>query len=218
MMAAKVSNVWTPQLCSSFSSWSTVSFCIVCLTVLYEDMLASAEAWFTLISTTSCKTVRIDVFTQLQLKLAACSSVNSISSWVIHLLCFLGQRCSLILKHTTCITMGRIYSYGTERWGLQLFAHYITFQQNGRSVQTLHSSSVICNRIRPPSPTLSACVFLRIDLSPQEEGELIIEGLLNIFWGLRRPIRLQMQDDHERIRPPPSSTSWHSGCNLDSQG
>uniref|UniRef100_A0A3B3DR92 Ras association domain family member 2a n=1 Tax=Oryzias melastigma TaxID=30732 RepID=A0A3B3DR92_ORYME len=52
----------------------------------------------------------------------------------------------------------------------------------------------------------------------EEEGELIIEGLLNIFWGLRRPIRLQMQDDHERIRPPPSSTSWHSGCNLDSQG
>ncbi|KAK1892240.1 Ras association domain containing protein 2 [Dissostichus eleginoides] len=51
-----------------------------------------------------------------------------------------------------------------------------------------------------------------------EEGELIVEGLLNIFWGLRRPIRLQMQDDHERIRPPPSSTSWHSGCNLDSQG
>uniref|UniRef100_G3NQ85 Ras association domain family member 2a n=1 Tax=Gasterosteus aculeatus TaxID=69293 RepID=G3NQ85_GASAC len=55
-------------------------------------------------------------------------------------------------------------------------------------------------------------------LSQQEEGELIVEGLLNIFWGLRRPIRLQMQDDHERIRPPPSSTSWHSGCNLDSQG
>uniref|UniRef100_A0A8C1UTR6 Ras association domain family member 2a n=1 Tax=Cyprinus carpio TaxID=7962 RepID=A0A8C1UTR6_CYPCA len=46
---------------------------------------------------------------------------------------------------------------------------------------------------------------------------LIIEGLLNISWGLRRPIRLQMQDDHERIRPPPSSTSWHSGCNLDNQ-
>uniref|UniRef100_A0AAX7V637 Ras association domain family member 2a n=1 Tax=Astatotilapia calliptera TaxID=8154 RepID=A0AAX7V637_ASTCA len=49
----------------------------------------------------------------------------------------------------------------------------------------------------------------------EEEEELIVEGLLNIFWGLRRPIRLQMQDDHERIRPPPSSTSWHSGCNLD---
>ncbi|XP_034026576.1 ras association domain-containing protein 2b [Thalassophryne amazonica] len=52
----------------------------------------------------------------------------------------------------------------------------------------------------------------------EEEGELIVEGLLNISWGLRRPIRLQMQDDNERIRPPPSSTSWHSGCNLDSQG
>ncbi|XP_050973634.1 ras association domain-containing protein 2a [Labeo rohita] len=50
-----------------------------------------------------------------------------------------------------------------------------------------------------------------------EEEELIIEGLLNISWGLRRPIRLQMQDDHERIKPPPSSTSWHSGCNLDNQ-
>lgn len=52
----------------------------------------------------------------------------------------------------------------------------------------------------------------------EEEGELIVEGLLNIFWGLRRPIRLQMQDDHERLRPPPSSTSWHSGCTLDDQG
>uniref|UniRef100_A0A4W3IJ66 Ras association domain family member 4a n=1 Tax=Callorhinchus milii TaxID=7868 RepID=A0A4W3IJ66_CALMI len=33
----------------------------------------------------------------------------------------------------------------------------------------------------------------------EEDGELIIEGLLNISWGLRRPIRLQMQDDNERI-------------------
>ncbi|XP_062852241.1 ras association domain-containing protein 4a [Trichomycterus rosablanca] len=34
----------------------------------------------------------------------------------------------------------------------------------------------------------------------REEGEeLIIEGLLNISWGLRRPIRLQMQDDTERF-------------------
>ncbi|KAK2852660.1 hypothetical protein Q7C36_007861 [Tachysurus vachellii] len=34
----------------------------------------------------------------------------------------------------------------------------------------------------------------------REEGdELIMEGLLNISWGLRRPIRLQMQDDHERF-------------------
>ncbi|MBW02028.1 Ras association domain-containing protein 2, partial [Eschrichtius robustus] len=51
-----------------------------------------------------------------------------------------------------------------------------------------------------------------------EEDEFIVEGLLNISWGLRRPIRLQMQDDNERIRPPPSSSSWHSGCNLGAQG
>ncbi|XP_017574362.1 ras association domain-containing protein 2b isoform X1 [Pygocentrus nattereri] len=37
----------------------------------------------------------------------------------------------------------------------------------------------------------------------EEEGELIIEGLLNIFWGLRRPIRLQMQDGKEPIKPAP---------------
>ncbi|XP_039624292.1 ras association domain-containing protein 2a isoform X1 [Polypterus senegalus] len=51
----------------------------------------------------------------------------------------------------------------------------------------------------------------------EEEDELIIEGLLNIYWGLNRPIRLQMQDDNERIKPPPSSTSWHSGCTLEAQ-
>uniref|UniRef100_A0A8I5N6F6 Ras association domain family member 2 n=1 Tax=Papio anubis TaxID=9555 RepID=A0A8I5N6F6_PAPAN len=51
----------------------------------------------------------------------------------------------------------------------------------------------------------------------EEEDEFIVEGLLNISWGLRRPIRLQMQDDNERIRPPPSSSSWHSGCNLGAQ-
>uniref|UniRef100_M3XGL6 Ras association domain family member 4 n=1 Tax=Latimeria chalumnae TaxID=7897 RepID=M3XGL6_LATCH len=33
----------------------------------------------------------------------------------------------------------------------------------------------------------------------QEDGELVIEGLLNISWGLRRPIRLQMHDANERI-------------------
>lgn len=42
----------------------------------------------------------------------------------------------------------------------------------------------------------------------EEEGALIIEGLLNIAWGLRRPIRLQMQDDRERVHL--SSTSWMS--------
>ncbi|KAL6082996.1 hypothetical protein STEG23_028248 [Scotinomys teguina] len=40
----------------------------------------------------------------------------------------------------------------------------------------------------------------------EEEGALIIEGLLNIAWGLRRPIRLQMQDDRERVHLP--SASW----------
>uniref|UniRef100_Q9H2L5-4 Isoform 4 of Ras association domain-containing protein 4 n=1 Tax=Homo sapiens TaxID=9606 RepID=Q9H2L5-4 len=40
----------------------------------------------------------------------------------------------------------------------------------------------------------------------EEEGTLIIEGLLNIAWGLRRPIRLQMQDDREQVHLP--STSW----------
>ncbi|XP_019337987.1 ras association domain-containing protein 2 isoform X1 [Alligator mississippiensis] len=55
-------------------------------------------------------------------------------------------------------------------------------------------------------------------LEEEEEGEFIVEGLLNISWGLRRPIRLQMQDDNQRIRPPPSSSSWHSGCNLGAHG
>lgn len=47
----------------------------------------------------------------------------------------------------------------------------------------------------------------------EEEGALIIEGLLNIAWGLRRPIRLQMQDDRERVHL--SSASWmpeRPGC------
>lgn len=34
----------------------------------------------------------------------------------------------------------------------------------------------------------------------EEDGELILEGLLNIYWGLRRPIRLQMHDDNERFQ------------------
>uniref|UniRef100_A0A673KTJ7 Ras association domain-containing protein 2-like n=1 Tax=Sinocyclocheilus rhinocerous TaxID=307959 RepID=A0A673KTJ7_9TELE len=41
----------------------------------------------------------------------------------------------------------------------------------------------------------------------EEEGELIIEGLLNVFWGVQRPIRLQMQDEKEAGRPRPSLTS-----------
>uniref|UniRef100_A0A9J7X0D6 Ras association domain family member 2b n=1 Tax=Cyprinus carpio carpio TaxID=630221 RepID=A0A9J7X0D6_CYPCA len=41
----------------------------------------------------------------------------------------------------------------------------------------------------------------------EEEGEMIIEGLLNVFWGVRRPIRLQMEDEKEAGRPRPSLTS-----------
>uniref|UniRef100_A0A8C9S0U3 Ras association domain family member 4a n=1 Tax=Scleropages formosus TaxID=113540 RepID=A0A8C9S0U3_SCLFO len=36
----------------------------------------------------------------------------------------------------------------------------------------------------------------------EEDGQLIMEGLLSISWGLRRPIRLQMQDDNERFHHP----------------
>ncbi|XP_073097283.1 ras association domain-containing protein 4 isoform X3 [Manis javanica] len=42
----------------------------------------------------------------------------------------------------------------------------------------------------------------------EEEEVLIIEGLLNIAWGLRRPIRLQIQDDRERVQ---LSASWMPG-------
>ncbi|KAG8434921.1 hypothetical protein GDO86_013042 [Hymenochirus boettgeri] len=33
----------------------------------------------------------------------------------------------------------------------------------------------------------------------EDRGELVVEGLLNISWGLKRPIRLQMHDDNERL-------------------
>uniref|UniRef100_A0A665UHW6 Ras association domain family member 4a n=1 Tax=Echeneis naucrates TaxID=173247 RepID=A0A665UHW6_ECHNA len=41
----------------------------------------------------------------------------------------------------------------------------------------------------------------------EEDGELILEGLLNIYWGLRRPIRLQMYDDNERFHLNRASVS-----------
>ncbi|XP_075466389.1 ras association domain-containing protein 4 isoform X2 [Ascaphus truei] len=40
----------------------------------------------------------------------------------------------------------------------------------------------------------------------QEGGELVVEGLLSISWGLRRPIRLQMHDDNERTHVSPPET------------
>lgn len=197
-----------------FTRLSPISFCSVYLTVFYNEIVASTEDWFNLISSMSCKMVRIDVFTKLQLKLA-----DSISSWVIHLLCFQGNG-ALTSQDIQPVLRWAESTVTTQRGEGCLYVYFfmIIFQQNSRSVQTPRSSPVICNLIPPVPLSKCMCVFLCIDLSPQEEGELIIEGLLNIFWGLRRPIRLQMQDDHERIRPPPSSTSWHSGCNLDSQG
>lgn len=74
---------------------------------------------------------------------------------------------------------------------------------------------------------LSVCVCFFLCVYVQEDGELILEGLLNIYWGLRRPIRLQMYDDNERFRfkrydkliqlhkagTQWSQTSrWHSHC------
>ncbi|XP_028279976.1 ras association domain-containing protein 4a [Parambassis ranga] len=41
----------------------------------------------------------------------------------------------------------------------------------------------------------------------EEDGEFILEGLLNIYWGLRRPIRLQMYDDNERFHLNRSSVA-----------
>ncbi|XP_056387208.1 ras association domain-containing protein 4 [Hyla sarda] len=47
----------------------------------------------------------------------------------------------------------------------------------------------------------------------EDVGGLVVEGLLNISWGLRRPIRLQMYDSNERI----FFSSCDSWCR-DSQG
>uniref|UniRef100_W5KZ70 Ras association domain family member 4a n=1 Tax=Astyanax mexicanus TaxID=7994 RepID=W5KZ70_ASTMX len=51
----------------------------------------------------------------------------------------------------------------------------------------------------------------------EEEGELFVEGLLNISWGLKRPIRLQMQDDNERFYFPCSEALRleNTGANRD---
>lgn len=54
---------------------------------------------------------------------------------------------------------------------------------------------------RPAGYPLWPWGLLRVCLCVQEDGELVLEGLLNIYWGLRRPIRLQMYDDNERFRP-----------------
>ncbi|XP_062375404.1 ras association domain-containing protein 4a [Sardina pilchardus] len=43
----------------------------------------------------------------------------------------------------------------------------------------------------------------------EEKNQLIVEGLLNICWGLKRPIRLQMYDDNQRFHYN-HSTMWPS--------
>ncbi|XP_031435084.1 ras association domain-containing protein 4a isoform X2 [Clupea harengus] len=43
----------------------------------------------------------------------------------------------------------------------------------------------------------------------EEEDQLIMEGLLNICWGLKRPIRLQMYDENQRFHYN-CSTIWTS--------
>uniref|UniRef100_A0A3B3B8R3 Ras association domain family member 4a n=1 Tax=Oryzias melastigma TaxID=30732 RepID=A0A3B3B8R3_ORYME len=48
----------------------------------------------------------------------------------------------------------------------------------------------------------------------EEEGELILEGLLNIYWGLCRPIRLQMFDDNERFCLNRSPTEFNNNSQI----
>lgn len=54
--------------------------------------------------------------------------------------------------------------------------------------------------IPPVSLMIVVCLCVCCRSCVQEDGVLILEGLLNIYWGLRRPIRLQMHDDNERFR------------------
>lgn len=48
--------------------------------------------------------------------------------------------------------------------------------------------------------TADNCCHTCVCVCMQEDGEFVLEGLLNIYWGLCRPIRLQMYDDNERFR------------------
>ncbi|MGH0116720.1 UNVERIFIED_CONTAM: hypothetical protein FKN15_021268 [Acipenser sinensis] len=62
--------------------------------------------------------------------------------------------------------------------------------EGGLSVRSCPENELFCFNNQQTSPEKPG---------NQEEGELIVEGLLNISWGLRRPIRLQMHDDNERV-------------------
>ncbi|XP_068615964.1 ras association domain-containing protein 6-like, partial [Brachionichthys hirsutus] len=40
---------------------------------------------------------------------------------------------------------------------------------------------------------------LHLGYSQGEDGEVVVEGFLNISWGVRRPIRLKIQDDKQML-------------------
>lgn len=56
------------------------------------------------------------------------------------------------------------------------------------------------SRISPLTMTADNYCHTCVCVCMQEDGEFVLEGLLNIYWGLCRPIRLQMYDDNERFR------------------
>lgn len=51
---------------------------------------------------------------------------------------------------------------------------------------------------------LTGCGHIVV-LSVQQEadGEVVVEGFLNISWGVQRPIRLKIQDDKQALSPSP---------------
>uniref|UniRef100_G3SQR8 Ras association domain family member 6 n=1 Tax=Loxodonta africana TaxID=9785 RepID=G3SQR8_LOXAF len=53
-----------------------------------------------------------------------------------------------------------------------------------------------------------------------EDGQLIVEGMLDIFWGVKRPIQLKIQDEKEfNLWPQPRETRYHlEKCQLNGSG
>lgn len=40
-------------------------------------------------------------------------------------------------------------------------------------------------------------------MQQEADGEVVVEGFLNISWGVQRPIRLKIQDDKQALSPSP---------------
>lgn len=40
-------------------------------------------------------------------------------------------------------------------------------------------------------------------MQQEADGEVVVEGFLNISWGVRRPIRLKIQDEKQALSPSP---------------